>query len=55
MGDVRIWLTRAQAQAAIDALDMRTEGTQGDMTAKELTSARTARVRMAAALRSEDN
>lgn len=38
-----IYLTQFQAQVIIDALDMRTEGTQGDMTKREVQAAARAR------------
>ena len=43
-------LTRSQAQVAIDALDLYTEGAQGQQTAREIRDARAARKKLRWAL-----
>lgn len=43
-------MTRSQAQVAIDALDLYTEGAQGQQTAREIRNARTARKKLRWAL-----
>ncbi len=44
------WMTRNQAQVIIDALDLYTEGTQGQQTQRELRDATAARKKLIACL-----
>lgn len=47
---VEVWLTEFQAQVVVDAIDMRTEGTQSDTTVREVRELRAVRKKLSATL-----